>query len=169
MAKRHGFLEPAADPWKDPQPYDGPIQRLDGRRPYNHYLWPMEGDHFDGHEVDRQCPWGFRISVVALWNGKWSTSGTVESIETNRDCYDRPCVFDTREAALRSSVASFVRRVRNARAWKGHDRLSEERAARLIAWAMGKVGRQAPTLRALPPPSPPPTGLPLLDFGRAVA
>lgn len=161
-----------ANPWVDPSPYDGPIQRLDGRRPFNRYLWPMAGDDWWAYNTPklRRVSGRFHFSVVALADGRWSTSGSVYSIEENRDCYGYPCVFPTREQAVRVAAARFVRMCRHARAWDGVDHLSHELCQHLVNWVLDIADRPPAVLRplALPMPTPKPTGLPLLDYGAAV-
>lgn len=147
---------------RDPSPYDGPIERIDGRRPYNRYLWPMPEDDwwaYDtfGHGVSSR----FHLCVVALADGRWSTDGSVYGIERNRDCYGKSCVFDTREQAIRIAAARFIRMCRHARRWNGYDHLTDERCQQLINWALEIAKRPLP--RQEPPR--PSTGLPLFDHG----
>lgn len=151
---------------RDPNPYDGPIERADGVRPFNRYLWPMEGDSWwayntFGHRVSGR----FHFEVVALADGRWSTEGFVWAIEDGK-YYGRPCVFATRRQAIRVAAAGFIRLCRNARRWTGCDRLSDDQAQMLIDWALGIAGRPAVHLRPLPVPAPvePRTGLPLFDY-----
>jgi hypothetical protein len=140
--------------------YDGPTQRADGRRPYNGYLSPMEGDWYWANRLlDRRISSRFEFSIVALSDGRWSVSGLVSDIETGSR------VFPTREAALRSSVATFIRMVRNARRWPGYDHLSEEAAQRLILWALDIAGEPPAILKPIAVKVQR-TGLPLLDFMR---
>lgn len=42
----------AKDSIKDPQPYDGPIARADGERPFNMFLWPRSGEWW--HAADQR-------------------------------------------------------------------------------------------------------------------
>lgn len=153
---------------KDPFLYDGPIVRADGRRPYNHYLWPMAGDSWWAYDTfgHRGVSGRFHFEVIGLADGRWSTYGCIGSIERNQQWYDHgpPVVFATRERAIRISAARFIRLCRWARRWTGTpDYLTEAWAQKLINWALEIAKRPPQTLRALPVPRPK-TGLPLLDF-----
>lgn len=148
---------------RDPNPYDGPIERLDGHRPYNHYLWPMEGDSWWVSEVAglRGMAHPNHVAIVALADGRWSTSGSIYAIEENCDCYGSPCVYQTREETLRVAVARFIRTCRNARNW-GTLGISHDTCQIAVNWALDIVGRPHVAL-----PTPPPvrrlTGMPLFD------
>lgn len=104
---RRGIVSPG-DPW----PYDGPIQRVDGRRPYNRYLWPTEqelasdtlGHAAAGHE--------WRIDIIALANGRWATGGFVHEIERDQVLTGERCCFATRSEAVRAQAARLIRRAR---------------------------------------------------------
>jgi hypothetical protein len=152
-----------SEQWRDPWPYDGPIRRADGCASFNHYLWPLDEDWywanraFDHSRVS-SC---FNFSVVALNDGRWSTSGMICDIERNEES-GRPCVFPTREQAMRHAIARFIRLCRAARKWDGFnsDRLSHEWSERLIGWALGILDRPAAKLYRAPPPAlPAPTSL----------
>ena len=150
---------------EDPHPYHGPIARIDGKRPYNHFLWPMDADSFwsnrdmDGHHRYRSM-W---LKVVALNDGRWSTTGFVYSM-------DEATVFATRDAALRSAARTLIIEIRAARKWSGFDRLSNDDAIALITWVRGVVaketGKSAPESIAMyyPPVPKPKVGLPLFDI-----
>lgn len=48
------------DSIKDPQPYDGPIARADGERPFNMFLWPRQGEWWHAAKLDhRLYGWHF--------------------------------------------------------------------------------------------------------------
>jgi hypothetical protein len=161
----------------DPDPYDGPITRADGRRPFNCYLWPLGEDAFwPGHEYGdrrlRQAGGMFHFQAVALADGRWSTDGSTYAIERNLDCYGCPCVYPTRMAALRVSAGRMIRGIR--RAHRSSDtmlRLSHDAAQATIAWTFDvlrrETGRQARRVPALlPVVRPKPAmraGLPLFD------
>lgn len=152
------------DPWK----YDGPLRRVDGKRAYNHYFWPLQRDwyhtsHWENPLLLQRLSYPNSISVVALADGRWSTEGTTYGIEANQDCYGRPCVFPTRSQALRHAVARFIRQCRAARHWDGLNRISHEQCQLAINWALAIVAR--PPI-ALPSPKPKvqKTGLPLFDL-----
>lgn len=158
----------------DPWPYDGPIERADGRRPYNRYLWPLGDDDWWAYDTfgHRGVSERFHFCVIALaptgeHGPRWSTSGFVWEIERNAvaDVDARPVVFDTREKAVRIAAARFIRMCRHARRWNGPNHLTEERCAQLIGWALEIAGRPGEVaLRPLPPVRKP-TGLPLFDVG----
>lgn len=152
----------------DPRAYAGPLRRADGKCAYNHHFWPLEGDAW--RVTDPSNPRGLQYSgiwphwifVIALEDGRWSTAGATYEIDENRDCYGRPCVFDSREKAIRYGVARFIRRCRAARYWSG-TRISHERCQLAVNWALN-IARRPPV--KLPPPIPKPqkTGLPLFDL-----
>lgn len=148
----------------DPQPYDGPICRADGRKSFNGYFWPMGGDNFYPREdgvCERVHSW-YHFSIVGLADGRWSVSGFLHQIEAGER------VFETREAALRSSIAEFIWKVR--RGCRSTDRmfqLSADDGRELIAWALSKLDLVATAISIPELPAPPrqSIGLPLFDFG----
>jgi hypothetical protein len=153
----------------DPNPYDGPILRADGRRSFNRYFWPMAGDSWWAYNEDAfwRVSGRFHFEVIGLADGRWSTYGSVSSIEKNEDPWGHPCVYGSREKAIRIAAARFIRMCRRARRWSGSDHMTEEMAARVINWALAIAKRPPQTLAPLPAPPaapPPPTGLPLLDY-----
>lgn len=140
----------------DPSPYHGPIARADGVRPYNHYLWPTEvwaANREPGLSAMIYQIW--RIEVIALLDGRWSTIGSVHRIEEDRDYDGNRCCFVTREEAIRASAARIVRK---ARLWRGQTDyfgrplISDPQAFGVIAWALRlaqlEAGKEAPTLVA---------------------
>ena len=132
----------------DPAPYDGPIRRIDGERPFNRYLWPLPGDCHT-HRISR-----FRIGIVALADGTWLADGHIWSQQ-----------YPTREAAIRVAVARVVSTVRNARRWSGQYRVSEADAKCVIKWAYSILRIPPPQLREIPRPAAPSAPLPtLLDL-----
>lgn len=154
----------------DPQPYDGPIARIDGQRPFNGHLWPLDEDWYwanraFGHRIDSR----FNFAVWALADGRYATTGTVSNIEGKfPDIYGTaPVVFESREKAVRISAARFIRLVRNARRWIGPHGLDQEHASSVINWALEIARRPPVKLRPLPQPEPPrrTEGLPLFDHG----
>lgn len=159
----------------DPQPYDGPIERADGRRPFNTYLWPTESWWAYDALGHRAVSGRFQFGIVALSDGRWATDGFVTNIEANSDNphglwqrRGRDVVFGTREKAIRVAVARFIWLCRHARRWEGvPDRLTEENCQKAINWALAIAKRPPQKLAPLPAPPqppPPPTGLPLLDY-----
>ena len=166
---------------RDPRPYDGPIARADGTRPYNHYLWPTECWVAHHEPQFRQASYDFRIEIIALADGRFSASGDVSEIEHGRhwsglaDYSGRRCVFDTRAAAIRSSAYEMITLARRC---IRDDRWSNVRARdcrhllpELILWARKVVARETgkPEPRAIRIPGPKPrvvpSGLPLFDHG----
>ena len=158
---------------KDPFPYDGPIARADGKMPYNRYLWPMRGDSWwannDLGPFVHSC-WHF--SVVALADGRFSTSGTVWDIEREHDSRGRTCVFVAREDAIRTAAARMIKAARASRKWEafGCGGLDGKCLAQVINWARQIVAREtgSPELPPVQVKEPLParhkTGLPLFDF-----
>lgn len=151
--------------WRDsdPHPYNGPIRRADGARPYNMYLWPTESWWPSHDEPEfRTVASIFHFQCIELADGRFATEGSVYSIASNSDYNDRPCVFATREAAIRHSAARMIQHIRWARSWEGLDmRLSQDVACKLINWTLRKVaevcGSPAPryvNLPILPAPRP---------------
>lgn len=160
---------------RDPFPYEGPIARADGVRPFNHYLWPTE----DWWAYDEFGYRGFtgrhHFGIIALADGRWSISGFVREIEANSDRpfsrqgdgTGRPVVFNTRDEALRVAVARFIRLCRLARGWTGtHDHLTEENCGKAVNWALAIAKRPPASLRPIEVAAPK-TGLPLFDHGAA--
>jgi len=155
----------------DPSPYHGPIERVDGTRPYNHYLWPLPDDQWWangqlGNRIDSR--WHF--SVVALKDGRYSVEGSVYSIEDN-DYAGDPVVFPTREKAIRISAARMIRAARWSRNWDWrYGGLNGEKLASVVNWAREIVAKE--TGKEKPKPrffkeqqrEPQKTGLPLFDF-----
>jgi hypothetical protein len=168
---------------KDPRPYDGPIARIDGAKPFNMYLWPMEGDWFWAGRDLGHCicsTWNFH--VIALADRRWSTDMSVHNIEANDatpgwltgERAPRRVVFQTRHEALRISAARMIRQARKSRRWNSNvGGLSDANCAKVIDWARAVVAREsedtAPrpiALRPLPQPKRL-TGMPLFDCAEA--
>ncbi|PTW37208.1 hypothetical protein [Rhodovulum kholense] len=101
MPDRCGHVET----WRDPWPYDGPIQRADGARPFNHYLWPTE-QWVASRETRLNNTFDMRIEITHLADKRFLTCGWVLGIETGTDFYGRPCVFDDRTVAIRITHGS---------------------------------------------------------------
>lgn len=162
---------------RDPQPYDGPIERIDGTRPFNMYLWPTEQWLARDDLGDRWLSFDWRIEIIALADGRFASSGSVRSIEAGFcNIMERRCVFPDRAAAIRAAAAEVIRRARRIRQpdWR-RTRLDwrEKDIPIVITWARELVARETdsppPRPRALPMPPPPvppqrSTGLPLLDL-----
>lgn len=160
MVKRRKKALAIEDPNRDPQPYSGPLRRIDGTAPFNMYLWPMPDDVFvapddfakqiDRH-IDRRDT---RIAVVALADGRYLTEGFV------RNDTDDMMFYPSRRAALRASAADVIRKARNARydsGNRGRDRMywekppiSQADAERLIAWVYSVLDEGAPRYGLMP-------------------
>jgi len=164
----------------DPDPYDGPIEAIDGKRPYNKYLWPTEdwwanggvlyvGVKFRG--IDRNFSSRWRFGIVALKDGRFSTEGDVYNIERGHTYEGRTCVYSTRSAAIRSAAACMLVLARSSRNWKSSfDRLTEDDLQKLVNWTRAIVAEETGK------PSPAPiqilkravekksSGLPLFDY-----
>lgn len=163
----------------DPRPYDGPIERADGQRPFNHYLWPTECWLAQNEPLFRRVPYDFRIAIIELANGSFSISGNVSEIEHGRywaglnDYTGRRCVFDNRASAIRSSgyeLITLARRcIRDDRWASPRGRDCRHLMPDVINWARRIValetGKLAQRPRAIKLPTPPvqPTGLALFD------
>lgn len=159
---------------RDPFPYDGPIARADGARPFNRYLWPSEQWVFYREHPRSHVDFEMRIEIVALADGRFATCGFVHSIEREVDLNGRRCVFTCRRAAVRASAARTIRlcrlMVRND--WK-RPGITAQTMPEIISWARTVAARETggaaprPISVYVPPPQPAPrarTGLPLFDF-----
>lgn len=157
---------------RDPRPYDGSIERVDGTRPFNCYLWPTEQWVFNRENPRPFVDFDMRVEIIALADGRFATEGLVSSIEQNRDLWDRPCVFPTRAAAIRASAARMIRKCRatiRSQSWHRVG-VTAQNAPAIIHWARALVAREtggleprAITIRVPPPPRKF-TGLPLFDI-----
>lgn len=163
-----------------PVRYTGPIERADGRRPYNGYLWPTES-WWAYHEAGKRV-WDsrIRICIVHLWDGCWAVDGFVWQIqkdsrrftwEATPEQLPRRNCFATRREAIRTAAADTLRMLRSARRWDGH-MLSRDPVhwAEAVNWVIATAHREAdrspPTLQLHRDPPPPPvrlTGMPLFD------
>jgi hypothetical protein len=155
----------------DPWPYDGPIADVDGKRPFNHYLWPTESWWAYDELGHRGFSARFHFGIIALNDGRFATEGFVWQIEANSDSAHngrpgKPVVFETREKAIRIAVARFIRLCRWATKWHGTpDYLTLDKSRRAINWALGIAKRPAIEFAPIVPPAPKPvpTGMPLFD------
>ncbi|HLP66735.1 MAG TPA: hypothetical protein VK181_04375 [Rhizobium sp.] len=158
-----------------PRLYDVPLRDINGRAPTNDYFyftdWWWANKQF-GYSVD--CRWNF--GIVALADGRFSVDGCVYAIEKN-NCNGhwekhRPCVYDTREQAIRVAAARLIRIARASRRWTGlfTGKLEGERLALVVNWIRAVVARETSQPTPTPitiyePPKPrPKTGLPLFDL-----
>lgn len=101
-------------PKGDPHPYSGPIQRADGARPYNRYLWPTEQWRASDALGHAAADYEWRIDIIALADGRWATGGFVHEIEQDKVLRGERCCFSTRTAAIRAQAARLIRRARTA-------------------------------------------------------
>jgi hypothetical protein len=126
----------------DPSPYDGPIERADGVRPYNKYLWPTES-WWANQELNQRYDSRWHFGIVALADGRFSTNGQVLSIEKN-DYGGWKIVFATRTEAIRVAAARMIRQARFSQKWTGLycGGVKGEKLADLINWALGVVARE---------------------------
>jgi len=156
----------------DPSPYDGPIERADGVRPYNHYLWHTET--WDAREdLDDYISRKWHFGIIALADGRFATQGDVQSIEKN-DYGGWKVVFATRNQAIRTAAARMIRRARISRGWTGmwDGGLQGKKLEAVINWALGVVARETGGPAARPvrvkevPPPVVKSKFPLFDFGR---
>jgi hypothetical protein len=126
----------------DPSPYDGPIERADGVRPYNHYLWPTES-WWANQELHQGYDSRWHFGIVALADGRFATEGQVRSIEKN-NYGGRKIVFATRTEAIRVAAARMIRQARFSRKWTGLfcGGVKGEKLAGLINWTLGVVAKE---------------------------
>jgi len=146
------------------------ICRADGVQPYNEYLWPTESWWAREYLDDRvnSC-WHF--GIVALSDGRFSTEGTVWSIEKNNYA-GQQCVFMTRKEAIRVAAARMIRKARASKRWpdSGLGGLKGKYLAEVINWARSVCAKETdqeepkPIQVKEPPPVRRKTGFPLLDF-----
>jgi len=156
----------------DPSPYNGPIERIDGVRPYNHYLWDTES-WWANRDLDFRIDSRWHFGIVALADGRFSVNGCVFSIERN-EYAKKPIVFVSRTVAIRTAAARMIRTARHSKEWQGllYGGLKGSRLATVINWARGVVAKETgkseprPVQIKEPPPPYRPTGLPLFDFGQ---
>jgi hypothetical protein len=157
----------------DPWPYDGPIERADGIRPYNHYLWPTESWWPNREAKFKTVSPRHNFGIVHLKDGRFSTEGAVYYIEKNRGIYDLPCVFETRLAAIRIAAARAIQLARASSKFPYGQALIGQQLADVINWYRSVVasesGKPEPRpVKVSEPPAPPPVrpedGLPLFEF-----
>lgn len=158
----------------DPFPYDGPIERVDGVRPFNRFLWPTEQWSFYDEHPERYVDFSMRIEIVALVDGRFSTDGFTYNIEDGRRYGRERCVFQSRSDALRASAAGMIRQCRYTirNGWKRMG-VTPQTAPMIIGWARAVVARETggPTPKPIGIRVPPlpvtrrKTGLPLFDAG----
>lgn len=163
-----------------PARYTGPIERADGTRPYNGYLWPTERWWAYYEPGKRNWDSQIRFGIVALADGRWAVNGFLWSIEKDDRRYSWPksveqlvkhnC-FATRAQAVRTAAADTLRLLRSARRWE-NNQLARDPVhwAAAVNWVLETAHREADgdapalTLHRDPPPLKPVlTGMPLFD------
>lgn len=166
-----------------PQRYTGPVERADGARPFNGYLWPSEWwwAHREPGNYNWDSRWNF--GIVHLRDGQFAVMGQLSAIESNNRRYrwevkdgqlHRANNFATRRQAVRTAAADVLRTLRNVRDWKSNDRITRDPVhwAAVVNWVLTTAHRKAdsrePRFSLHRDPVPPrivPTGMPLFDHG----
>ncbi len=146
------------------------LQRADGRQPFNGYLWPSESWWLGHEQKSFHCRWHF--GFVALNDGLFSTEGCVYAIQRNEsgEWKGRPCVFATRQTAIRVAAARLIVVMRASKDW-GHNYggMCGQKLATAINWVLKIVARETAEATRLvtiadPKPARPTIGLPLFDW-----
>lgn len=130
----------------DPQPYDGPIERIDGQRPYNRYLWPTRRFLAQHSEGLSHLPYWWGLSVVHLADGRWATGGHVSEIEDDRTHHGERCCYATYSEAIRAVAARLIvsaRREMGTPDYFGSVKFSRVDGFAVIAWALDVVAAEA--------------------------
>jgi hypothetical protein len=165
-----------------PQRYTGPIERIDGARPFNGYLWPSESWWAYRDEGKRSWDSRWHFGVVHLWDGRFAVDGTISKIEADNRRYSwtrkdgqlgRRNNFPTRREAVRTAAADLLRTLRSARSWPNSNRVSRDPShwAEVVNWVLETAHREADGAdpirrvdRDPPPPAKRATGMPLFDW-----
>ena len=157
-----------------PGRYTGPIERADGVRPFNSYLWPTEG--WWAYHSPGQRNWhSWHFGIVALWDGSFAVCGQLWHIRDNdrRSSWHRregqlhrPNNFPTRRQAIRTAAADLLRSLRAQRRSRGdwQNRLARDgqHFVDVCNWVRLTVHRETghpcrpPRLATYTPPTPPP-------------
>lgn len=145
----------------------------DGTLPCNNYLWPTES-WWLGHE-NRKFDGRWHFGYVALADGRFSVEGSTFAINRN-EINGLPCVFNTREQAIRVSAARMIRVMRASRHWNdpggAYGGMTGHELAEAINWTLATVAREtdASVVRTVSIPDPEPASanpvsdLPLFSF-----
>lgn len=142
--------------------YTGPLRDTQGRPPsgcpWNRHWYLGQGELH--HPVDYpRVSIDYAIALIELNNGRWIARPEHRGRHTfTVDARQ----YDTREEALRTAVAAVIRmarwaarRPRAERRFGPHRAMSPEQAERVIRWALGLLGREAPaTIRLCAPEKP---------------
>lgn len=168
-----------------PQRYTGPIERADGARPFNGYLWPSESWWAHREPGNRNWDSRWNFGIVHLRDGRFAVMGQLTAIERNNRRYSWEMIdaqllrannFATRRRAIRAAAADLLRTLRWARNWKTIERITRDPVhwAEVVNWVLATAHREAdraePRLRVphdAPPPRVAPTGMPLFDHAPA--
>jgi len=137
------------------------IQRADGAKLFNKYLWPTESWwlHENPHY---HSDWHF--GYVALMDGRFCLDGAEYHIRDDDSLYfpGRKNNFLTREAAIRAACARLIIQMRWARRWDSwHGGMTGKRLEFAINWALQKCyavcrSKRKPRRVTINPPPPPP-------------
>lgn len=115
--------------------YSYPPIRVDGRKPFNDYLWPTES-YVLGHE-HRQFHSCWDLSIVSLSDGRHCLEGAVYLIRDDRDYWGLRNNFPTRREALRAACARLIRKMRGAQNWGSlHGGMTGKDLDFAIRWAL---------------------------------
>ncbi|MCK5931000.1 MAG: hypothetical protein KAG89_02425 [Fulvimarina manganoxydans] len=87
------------------------IANFRGVLPSDNHLYPTESWNAQ-YEVSGVKIHDWRISIIHLEDGRWATNGFAWNIAAGVDCHGDPCVFPTREKAIRASAADLIARAR---------------------------------------------------------
>ncbi len=118
-------------------------RRADGTLPCNNYLWPTES-WWLGHE-NRKFDGRWHFGYVALADGRFSVEGSTFAINRN-EINGLPCVFNTREQAIRVSAARMIRVMRASKHWNDwsgvYGGMTGQKLADAINWTLSRVARE---------------------------
>lgn len=115
------------------------MQTLRGIKPFNDHFWAEDDDWWWLNHEYHNWPSRFSFAYIALADGRFIAGGCVGvwEINQNRNCYDYPVVYPTREAAIRADCARMIRLMRASRNWKSSfDSLKGEQLGTAINWAL---------------------------------
>lgn len=139
------------------------LLRADGVKPRNDHFYPTES-WWLWHEHQRfSGRWHF--GIIALADGRFACGkdGSIWSIAENKDYHDLPCVYPTRDRALRTDAARLIRALRWSRDWQcSWDTVKGKDLEFAINWVLDKVAAATQRKRGrrvcIPEPAAPPTG-----------
>lgn len=115
----------------------------DGTFPFNGYLWPTESWWLGYEQKGFDGRWHF--GYVALADGRFSVEGSTFAINRN-EINGLPCVFNTREQAIRVSAARMIRVMRASKHWNDwsgvYGGMTGQKLADAINWTLARVARE---------------------------